>query len=141
MKNYIGLVDYERSDDGVRDVYGIIFPDFPGCVSAGNSFEEVLRMGAEALSAHVAWMKDDGDTIPEPSSLEQVRKMAAGEDGEWLDLDGSIIVMVPLLIFGDYAKRVNITIPVSLLEQIDAVTTNRSGFLAEAARQMLAVRG
>ena len=141
MKNYIGLVDCERSDDGRRDVYGIIFPDFPGCVSVGNSFEEVLRMGAEALAAHVALMKDDGDFIPEPSSLKQVRELATRDDGEWLNLDDSIVVMVPLLSFGDYSKRVNITIPVSLLEQIDAVTTNRSGFLAEAARKMLAVQG
>lgn len=33
--------------------YGISFPDFPGCISAGDTMDEVLRRGAEALAFHV----------------------------------------------------------------------------------------
>jgi len=34
-------------------------------------------------------------------------------------------------------KRINITLDERLIEQIDCVTSNRSGFLAEAAREKL----
>lgn len=60
-RSYIGAVCKE---DGS---FGIVFRDFPGCVSAGDTLEEVLRMGAEALSGHVAAMRDGGDPIPEPT--------------------------------------------------------------------------
>lgn len=36
------------------------------------------------------------------------------------------------------AKRVQVTLPEDLIEQIDAVTDNRSAFLARAARRELA---
>jgi metal-responsive CopG/Arc/MetJ family transcriptional regulator len=37
----------------------------------------------------------------------------------------------------DKAMRVNVTLPARLLRRIDARTTNRSGFLAEAATSKL----
>jgi metal-responsive CopG/Arc/MetJ family transcriptional regulator len=37
-------------------------------------------------------------------------------------------------------KRVNVTLDEGLLSEIDAVTSNRSGFLAQAARAELARR-
>lgn len=133
MSSYIGIV---YGDD--RTGYGIVFPDFRGCVSAADSFAELMSMGEEALSAHVSLMRTDGDLIPEPSTLEQVREQAKGGDSGWINLDEGVVVMVPLKPLADLSRRVNITMPASLLEQIDAVTSNRSGFLAEAARQMLA---
>lgn len=47
--------------------------------------------------------------------------------------------LVPVSIPGK-ARRVNVTLDEALLEEIDAVTDNRSRFLAEAARAELARR-
>ncbi len=49
--------------------YGAYVPDLPGCVAAGESVEEVRKLIAEAIQVHIDGMRDDGDPIPEPSSL------------------------------------------------------------------------
>ena len=58
---YLGAVSEEHGH------YGIVFRDFPGCVSSGETLADVLAMGAEALSGHIAAMLDDGDAVPEPT--------------------------------------------------------------------------
>ncbi len=40
----------ERSD------YGVSFPDFPGCITAGSTLEEARKMAADALALHIAGM-------------------------------------------------------------------------------------
>ena len=52
--------------------YGVSFPDFPGCITAGMSRDETRNLAAEALAFHVAGMIADGEAIPEPSTLESV---------------------------------------------------------------------
>lgn len=128
MVAYIALFD--RAADGS---YGVVFPDFPGCVSAGDSFDEALREASEALAFHVQGMQEDGEPIPTPRSLEDIR--AAGED--WYDMTGAIVAVVPLLPPPARAVRVNITIDERLLAEIDSVAKNRSAFLADAAREVL----
>jgi predicted RNase H-like HicB family nuclease len=49
--------------------YGAYVPDLPGCVAVGDSTEEVRKLIAEAIQAHLQGMRQDGDPIPEPSSL------------------------------------------------------------------------
>jgi predicted RNase H-like HicB family nuclease len=49
--------------------YGAYVPDLPGCVAVGDSAEEVRKLISEAIQAHLEGMREDGDPIPEPSSL------------------------------------------------------------------------
>jgi predicted RNase H-like HicB family nuclease len=78
MKQYIAFI----STDG--PTLSVVFPDFPGCVSAGKDFEDAVRMAHEALSGHVECMKDAHLQIPEPSSLDEIKKH--WEDwAEWKD--------------------------------------------------------
>ncbi|HJT77120.1 MAG TPA: type II toxin-antitoxin system HicB family antitoxin [Gemmataceae bacterium] len=50
--------------------YGAYVPDLPGCVAVGDSPEEVRSLIAEAIIAlHLEGMREDGDPIPEPSSV------------------------------------------------------------------------
>lgn len=49
MAHYIALIHKDANSD-----YGVSFPDFPGCISAGSTLEEARRMGAEALALHIA---------------------------------------------------------------------------------------
>jgi predicted RNase H-like HicB family nuclease len=67
MGTYFALVRKEPESD-----YGVDFPDFPGCVTAGGTLEEACAMAAEALALHIEGMMEDGDLIPVPSSPEQI---------------------------------------------------------------------
>jgi predicted RNase H-like HicB family nuclease len=49
--------------------YGAYVPDLPGCVAVGDSAEEVRKLIAEAIQLHLDGMREDGDAIPEPTSL------------------------------------------------------------------------
>lgn len=67
MTSYIGLIRKTPESD-----FGVDFPDFPGCVSAGATLDEARAMGKEALDGHINCMREDGEVIPAPSSLEEV---------------------------------------------------------------------
>ena len=123
---YPALIDKDAESD-----FGVSFPDFPGCVSAGETLEESLLGAQEALSGHVALMIADGDALPKPTSLEEV---AAEKEPSTV-----AITLVPVVLPGR-ARRVNVTLDEALLEEIDQISNNRSGFLAEAARAELARR-
>lgn len=59
----------ERAEDGSFSVY---VPDLPGCVSCGDTTEEALQNIKEAISGHIATMREFGDPIPEPRSTAAV---------------------------------------------------------------------
>ena len=48
--------------------WGAYVPDLPGCVAAGESRDEVVRLIREAIQFHLEGLKADGDPIPQPSS-------------------------------------------------------------------------
>jgi len=124
--HYPAVIDKDPDSD-----FGVVFPDFAGCVSAGGTLDEAVRGAHEALAGHVALMVADGDALPAPTALEVV---AAERDATTV-----AITLVPVILPGK-AQRVNITLDQGLLDEIDAVTDNRSRFLSEAARAELARR-
>lgn len=124
MATYIALLRKEKKSD-----YGVDFPDFPGCVTAGRTLEEARIMAAEALGGHAAMMRDEGLEIPAPSDLDAI--MGDPEN------KGAVPFLVTIPDRASRAKRVQVTLPSDLLDQIDAVTDNRSAFLARAARREL----
>lgn len=84
MAAYIALV---HKDEGTS--YGVSFPDVPGCIAAGDTFEEAIANVGEALVAHFALMKTDGDSIPPPRSFEQLK-----HDPEFVEDSAGVIVTV-----------------------------------------------
>ncbi len=124
MTAYIALLRKEADSD-----FGVEFPDFPGCITAGVTLEDARRMAAEALQFHIEGMMEDGDPIPEPSGLDEVLT-----DLRYLDA-AAVLVDVPTR--RPRSVRVNISVPEDVLQAIDRVTDNRSRFLAEAAREKL----
>ena len=132
MNHYIAL--FEKSGDG--DAYGVVFPDFPGCVSAGATHGEAVRMAHEALAGHVRFLQASGEKIPKPRTLEQIK--TSWEDWkEWKAESDFVVGHVALLPVKSTTLRVSIMMDDSLLAQIDQVTDNRSSFFAEAAKKML----
>jgi len=61
MKDY--LVVYERADDGG---WGAHSPDVEGVYALGQSRDEVETLIAEALAAHLDYLRERGAPIPEP---------------------------------------------------------------------------
>jgi predicted RNase H-like HicB family nuclease len=124
MPSYIGLIRKDRDSD-----FGVDFPDFPGCISAGGSIEEARRMAQEALELHVSGLLEDGEGLPLPTSLDVI--MADPDNSEAV----AFLATVPEP--AERSVRVNITLPERLLRRIDARAANRSAFLARAAEKAL----
>jgi predicted RNase H-like HicB family nuclease len=127
MKLYIGIIHKDAGSD-----YGVSFPDFPGCISAGESLEEARAMAEEALNFHVEMMVEAGEPIPEPSTLDAVMRDPDFRDG--------VAIMLPLK-QAPRVVRVNITLPDDVLRAVDAYAEEhgytRSGFLATAAKRAM----
>ncbi len=130
MDRYIALIHH----DPKKKVYGIMFPDFPGCVSAAGTFDHAIAKGTEALALHVDLMRADRDPIPLPRDLAEIK--ADAED--WIEWEGAVVTTIPLIKVRGKAVRINITLDEGLVKEIDAASKNRSGFLAEAAMGRLA---
>lgn len=126
MRSYIALIHKDAGSD-----YGVSFPDLPGCVTAGLTLDEARKFAEEALSLHLAGMAEDGEAVPEPSTLETV--MADGKNRD------AVAVLVSVRGGTPKAVRVNITIPEDVLARVDAHAErhgmNRSGFLVHAAKR------
>ncbi|MGE0226220.1 MAG: type II toxin-antitoxin system HicB family antitoxin [Acetobacteraceae bacterium] len=123
MTAYVALLRKQPDSD-----YGVDFPDFPGCVTAGETLEDARRMAAEAIQLHIEGMIEDGEPIPSPSSLDEIMADPHHHDAVAVLVDAS--VRRP-------AVRINVSLAPDLLEAIDRVTDNRSRFLADAAWEKL----
>ena len=64
--NYIAVIHKDPKSD-----FGVSFPDFPGCITAGRTLEEAKVMAA-ALEGHIAEMRGAGEPLPTPASLDAV---------------------------------------------------------------------
>lgn len=131
---YIALI--HKDDD---TAYGVSFPDFPGCIAMGDTFDDAMANAKDALAFHAEGMLEDNLEIPTPQTFEQIK---SSKDGFWIDeLDMAEIARVPLLINIAAPKRVNISIDGHLLRAIDQAAKEqgmtRSAFLASAAVQSL----
>ena len=129
MTSYIALLRKDADSD-----FGVEFPDFPGCVTAGTSLEEARTMAAEALEMHVEGMIGDGAALPDPSTLD-----AIASDRSLLENAVPFLVDLPLR--KARKVRINVMLQEDLIAAIDRVATNRSQFLEAAARERLAQTG
>jgi len=120
-----------------KGVFGASFPDFIGCTTVANSLDAIIPKAAEALAFHVEGLIEDGP-LPPVRTLAQLRKDPIFRE----DPAGAMIALVPYAPPAR-AARINITLDESLLERVDraaeAAGETRSGYLAAAARQRLAI--
>ena len=118
-----------------KHAYGVVFPDMPGCYSAGDSFDEAAANAEEAallwLEAHL----EKGHGAPKASRVEDLKGKREYRGWVWA------IVDVDLSKLSKKAIRVNVTLPETLLNAIDnragRIGETRSGFLARAAIERL----
>ncbi len=128
MTSYIALIHKDPDSD-----FGVSFPDFPGCITAGSTLDEARGLAAEALTFHIEGLVEDGDAIPEPSSLEAVMRDPENRDG--------VAILVDVTPPAAKSVRVNITLPEDALRAIDSYAEahgfTRSGFLVAAAKRSM----
>jgi predicted RNase H-like HicB family nuclease len=57
--------------------YAAYVPDLPGCVTTGETIEEVEQQIREAIEFHIRGLREEGSPIPEPSSKVNYIEVAA----------------------------------------------------------------
>ena len=62
MKRYAVII--EKTGDG----YGAHVPDLPGCVAAGDTYEETQQLIRDAIPFHLEGLRQNGDPVPEPAT-------------------------------------------------------------------------
>jgi predicted RNase H-like HicB family nuclease len=122
---YIAYLHKDKNSD-----YGVSFPDFPGCITAGSSLEEARRMATRALALHIAGMQQDGAPIPQPSTLDDLRGDPAMSDAVAFLVEAKA---------PEKTVRINITARESEIAEIDsrarAARLTRSAYIVRRALQ------
>jgi len=86
MTHYVAIVEEEPGR-----AIGVWFPDLPGCVSAGDTLDEAMLNAQEALCLWAEAMLENGQTIPSPRSLTELKS-----DAEFAgDLQRYMIALIP----------------------------------------------
>ena len=117
--------------------FGVSFPDIPGCISAGDTLDEAVINGVEALAGHIKWLEADGDPVPSPRSLDEI----LSDQGLAEDREDAVLVVIPLVRDLGSTTRINVSLDLGLLQAVDAEARQRkqtrSAFIASAVRKEL----
>lgn len=130
MKKTSYFAIFEPSTSG----YGVYFPDLPGCISAGETFEKAMEGAQEALGLHLWNMETDGDAIP------------ASTQPPFADMPEGAVV-VPVTIYPEMVRnemetkavRTNVSLPYWLKAAADKQAVNYSAVLQSALREVLGI--
>lgn len=120
---------YVYPGDG-QTAHGIIFPDFPGCHSAADTWEDIPSMCQQAMLAHFAG--EPANNVPAPSNPSDLESSGQYAGGLWMlvELDASALDAEPV--------QLKVSLPAHLVQSIDAYVEQhgmtRSSFLTEAAQ-------
>ncbi|GJD96505.1 type II toxin-antitoxin system HicB family antitoxin [Methylobacterium iners] len=71
MTAYIGILEKEPDT-----LWGLWFPDLPGCIAAAETADETVTQAGEALAQWLAIARGDGETVSPPRTIEALRNDA-----------------------------------------------------------------
>lgn len=116
------------------DGVSVEFPDLPGCLTCGDTEEEALKNAKEALALHLYGMEQDGDPIPEPSKIKDLK---SDESQLYALIE---VWMVPFRDkLANKAEKVTTTIPRWLKSVGDERGVSYSDILQKALKEYLGV--
>ena len=75
IPDYPFTIRHLSKDDGGG--YLIEFPDLPGCMSDGETIEEAVLNGSDAVASWIYAAKESSRSIPKPGDLER-------QSGKWV---------------------------------------------------------
>lgn len=126
--NYAYPAFFYFDDDGIS----IEFPDLPGCLPCAKTQEEAFHVAKEAMGLHLFGLEIDGDEIPAPSPI-----------GELKPEDGALVALVDVFMPAIRAKANNkvvkktLTIPAWLNAAAMERDINFSQVLQDALKAQL----
>ena len=134
MRKLTYLAVFEPSGEG----YSVYFPDLPGCISYGASFEEARHGAVEALGLHLYGLEKAGEDIPEPTARPNIDPETADE-----------YLVSPISAYPDIvrnemdnrAARINLTVPTWLKEMAENKRVNYSQVMTAALMDVLDIHG
>ena len=131
MERYIALFEYDENDR-----CGVVFPDFPGLTFTGDNYDDTYRIAHEGLALYLGGIGEKEQPIPRPRTLERIKR--EWEDWpKWEKNYKFLVVPIAVIPANQKSIRVNVMMPEGTLRLIDAVSKNRSAFLANAAERLL----
>lgn len=115
---------------------GIIFPDIPRAITAGDTVAEAYELAVEVAHIQLEDIAKSGEPIPMPGSIEQHRLNPDFEGWGWGMIE---IDVTPYL---GKTEKFNTTLPGNLVRRIDDYVKlhgikSRSAFIASAALEKL----
>lgn len=119
---------------GERKGYCVTFPDLPGCITEGDTLEEVFHMAKEALELHLYGMEEDNDPLPDPTPPEEIDV----PQGAFVSL---VEAWMPLIRdeMANKAIKKTLTIPKWLNDMAEEKRVNFSHILQTALKSYLGV--
>jgi len=125
IKKYIAIITKENKQ------YGVVFPDFPGCITVADDLDEAEKLAQEVLQFHVDGMLKDNEDLPKAKILDEIKKKYK---------TAKIFIVVAIKIKTKVA-RINISIDEKLLRKLDKFLLNsnqtRSSFFAKSIENNL----
>ncbi|MER2265569.1 type II toxin-antitoxin system HicB family antitoxin [Methylobacterium oxalidis] len=86
MTAYIGILEKEPGT-----LWGVWFPDLPGCIAAAETADATVEQAGEALAQWIAVAQEDGQPVAPPRTIEALR--ADGDVAEALAA-GHVAILV-----------------------------------------------
>jgi predicted RNase H-like HicB family nuclease len=118
---------------------GIVLPDIPGTDTAGDSIDEAYEMAVEAAHVQLEELAANGDDIPLPSRIEDLKNRPEFAGCGWG------LVEIDVTPYLGKTEKVNVTLPGFVIRKIDDYVSlhgikSRSAFLAEVAIEKLGLK-
>ena len=113
----------------------IEFPDLPGCLPCGSTSEEAFRNAKEALGLHLFGMEQDGEAIPAPTPVQDLKPD-----------EGGVVAMVEVFMpsirdrINNRVVKKTLTIPAWLNREAEAAHVNFSQVLQDGLKSYLGER-
>jgi predicted RNase H-like HicB family nuclease len=85
-----------------KHAYGVVVPDLPGCLSAGDTLDEALSNVKEAILLHLGGLMNEKIPVSVPKLLEAHQKGYKYKGWTWA------VVEVDLMEIDDKTERINI---------------------------------
>lgn len=127
---YPAIFHPEEEDGG----FSIFFPDLDGCFSQGEDLSDGMYMANDALSLMLYSMEEDGEAIPDPTPLKEVR--TEGNDfATYISAD----TFEYRKKFNNRAVKKTLSIPQWLNETATAAGINFSQVLQDALKAQLSL--
>ena len=108
--------------------YGVVFPDLPGCFSAGDSLEEALTNAKESVEFYLEDLAERDQLPPKASSLSTLEHNEEYKNWAWAIID------VDIEPFMGKSAKLNVTLPRLLMKKIDDQVKAHPNLYSSVAR-------